>query len=191
MCSSDSRRASPPTSSPRRNAAATLPRASHATQHPPRHRDRRDGAPFSPGALQTSSLPLFPHTLRANKVAELLHWRRSRARRGLFTTSAPTGYPQPASLGLPPRDDRSLRPRRALAQDHTTPPQLCVRARGPSPWRSLGGPLLGGLNRIATDSERPRNARAESRSMAVSRRACVTLHSPGFASLHFSATTDY
>ena len=111
--------------------------AHHPTQHPPHHRDRRDAAPFSPGALQTSSLPLFPRARWANKVAELLHWRRSRARRGLFTAPPLQETPQPASLGLPPLSDRSLRPRRALAQDRhaatvtNTPPhrnQPCGRA---------------------------------------------------------------
>jgi len=48
------------------------------------------------------------------------------------------GYPQPASLGLPPRSDRSLRLRRALAHDchpatvtNATPPHSSVRAHGP------------------------------------------------------------
>ena len=91
---------------------------------------------------------------------------------------------RPASLVLPPHPDRSLRPRRALAQDHhaaactnSAPPQSCLRARGPNHRRSLGGPLLGVLCRVRNVTARPWNARAESRSTAVSRRTCVTLHS--------------
>jgi len=36
-----------------------------------------------------------------------------------------------------------------------------MRARGPRPWRSLGGPHLGGRFRIGNTSARPRNARAK------------------------------
>jgi hypothetical protein len=97
----------------------------------------------------------------------------------------------PASLVLLPRPERSLRTTTPPPAPTPPPPHSAVRARGPNPRRSLGGPLLGVLYRICHDTARPRNAGAESRSTAVSRRACVTLHSPGFASLHFNATTVY
>ena len=73
-----------------------------------------------------------------------------------LTTSAPTGYPQPASLVLPPRSDRSLRPRRALAQDHHTTATRRAGARANS-----------------------RGARSEARSSEVSTVLRLTLRALG------------
>ena len=72
------------------------------------------------------------------------------ARRGLCATAAPNGHPTARLVRSPAPSDRSLRPRRALAQDHYATActnnnpdrnKPCGR-RGPVRWRSLGGPLF-------------------------------------------------
>ena len=99
-------------------------------------------------------------------------------------SATPTPTPTPPRRSLPLRTSD----RRAVDRVHRF--RTCGRA-GQFSGASLGGSRHGGLYRIAIVGTRPRNARAESRISAVSRRPCVTRRSPGFALLHFRATTVY